>query len=330
MHTLGRLAVKCNRFSLRLSASQLQRVLATQATQATSRLTYPVRPPPGMQNGRLVDTAMWSKIQTIFPINYWDQPASVLHDEEHEVRLHVGNARQLAERPTLATTGFELVEQRGADFDFESEQGRAAYLEATTDLVLRMTGASFATVFHSMTRRSDRDNKDSTKGAGGLDSRHHAAVLRVHADFTPENGPQRVSDLEARGLVPPGTLQKRWSIVNVWRSMSEHPILERPLALLDARTVDQRSLWSYALVHEPSAEVGVNNSVAFSEEHRWYYYPEQTLDEALVFYTFNGTTAGSPTFVFHTAFDPPPPDGMSGSLPPRQSIEARFLAVFDD
>ena len=127
--------------------------------------------------------------------------------------------------------------------------------------------------------------------------------------------------------MPAGTLSKRWSIVNVWRSMSPHPIEERPLALLDARTVDQGALWPYSLVHAPSAEVGENNSVAFSEEHRWYYYPKQTIDEALVFYTFDGAVPGKPRFVFHTAFDPPPTETPP---PPRVSIEARCLAVFED
>lgn len=271
---------------------------------------------------------MWSKVQSIFPINRWEQPASILHDEELKVAITVENARELAIRLTLASAGFEMVDQPGSSFDFDSESGRAAYLEQTADLVRGMTGASFATVFHSMTRRSDRDNKDSTKGTGGLDSKHHAAVMRVHADFTPANGPQRVADLEARGLVPKGTLEKRWSIVNVWRSISPHPIEERPLALLDARTVDQDAVWSYSLVHEPTAEVGENNSIAYSEDHRWFYYPKLTLDEALVFYTFDGANAGSPRFVFHTAFDPPTPAGSRP--PPRESIEARCLAVFDD
>ena len=281
-----------------------------------------------MQNGRLVDSPMWSKVQTIFPVNRWDKPASVLHDEELDVAITVENARELAIRPTLASAGFELVDQPGAAFDFDTESGRAAYLLQTADLVCGLTGASFAMVFHSMTRRSDRDNKDSAKGTGGLNSNHHAAVMRVHADFTPTNGPQRVADLEARGLVPGGTLKKRWSIVNVWRSISPHPIEERPLALLDARTVDQDAVWSYSLVHEPTAEVGENNSIAYSKSHRWFYYPKQTIDEALVFYTFDGAKAGSPRFVFHTAFDPPTPADIR--LPPRESIEARCLVVFDD
>mgnify|MGYP006102383885 CR=1 FL=1 len=300
--------------------------LSTQAAR-TSRLIYPVRPPSGMQNGRAIDTQMWSKIQTIFPINRWTKPPSVLFDEEQALQLEVSDARALTERPTLASTGFELVKQPGGAFDFESDDGRAAYLQSTAELVRSMTGASFAFVFHSMTRRSDRDNKDSEKGVGGLESPHHAAVTRVHSDFTVDNGPQRVSDLEDRALVPAGTLQKRWSIVNVWRSMSPEPIEERPLAILDARTVDQTSVWSYSLVHLPTEQVGENNSVGYSEGHRWYYYPKQTIDEALIFYTFDGTIPGQPRFVFHTAFDPPSPPQRP---PPRISIEARILVVFDD
>lgn len=304
------------------------RRLRSTAVAATSQLTYPVRPPPGKQNGRVIDTAMWSKVQTIFPINVWDKPSAILHDEELEMSIHVENARELKEPPTLAAAGFELVNQPGAAFDFETEAGLNAYRKETEALVKRMTGAASATVFHSMTRRSDRDNKDSAKGAGGIESRHHASVTRVHSDFTPANGPQRVSDLEERGLVPKGTLKKRWSIVNVWRSMSPYPIEERPLAMLDARTVDQDSVWSYSLVHEPSAEVGDNNSIAYDPAHRWFYFPKLTLDEALLFYTFDGHTGETPRFVFHTAFDPP--SAGLARPPPRESIEARCLIVFDD
>ena len=88
----------------------LRRSLNTQAAASASRLTYPVRPPAGMQNGRLVDTAMWSKIQTILPVNRWEKPAEILHDEEETHSIHVASARELEERPTLAAAGFELVD----------------------------------------------------------------------------------------------------------------------------------------------------------------------------------------------------------------------------
>ena len=71
--------------------------------------------------------------------------------------------------------------------------------------------------------------------------------------------------------------------------------------------------------------VGENYSLKHSEGHRWYFYPEQTRDECLIFKVFDKKEDG-PRFVFHTAFDDP---SSPASAPPRRSIEVRSVAFFD-
>ena len=128
------------------------------------------------------------------------------------------------------------------------------------------------------------------------------------------------------GVVPAGigASGRTWSIINVWRNIDAQPIQSLPLAVLDTSSVDVDDTFTYALVvaeAEPPL-VGMNNGVSFNEQHRWFHYPKMTKDEALLFYTFDGTHS-PPRFVFHCAFD----DGTTAP-PPRKSIECRCLALF--
>ena len=45
----------------------------------------------------------------------------------------------------------------------------------------------------------------------------HGAVQRVHADYTPENGPRKLRELAEAGVVSEREIaHRRWSIVNEW------------------------------------------------------------------------------------------------------------------
>ena len=66
--------------------------------------------------------------------------------------------------------------------------------------------------------------------------------------------------------------------------------------------------------------------IAHNPAHVWFYFPQMTRNEALMFKVFD-SDAGKPTrFTAHTAFDDPntPPNA-----PPRESIETRTFAFFD-
>ncbi|HEV7822716.1 MAG TPA: CmcJ/NvfI family oxidoreductase, partial [Burkholderiales bacterium] len=65
----------------------------------------------------------------------------------------------------------------------------------------------------------------------------------------------------------------------------------------------------------------------YNPRHCWFYFPRMTRNEALVFKVFDSARDGRARFTAHTAFkDPATPSGA----PPRQSIEARALAFFED
>ncbi len=60
----------------------------------------------------------------------------------------------------------------------------------------------------------------------------------------------------------------------------------------------------------------------FNPDHRWFYFPEMTADQALLLKCYDSVTDGRARFAPHTAFVDPttPKDAL-----PRESIELRTL-----
>lgn len=241
--------------------------------------------------------------------------------------VQVNDARLTAKPLNLKDNGFELAHWPTPVTDFyDSEVIRTEYYDDTAALVKSATGAKDVFVFQHMRRDSELHNK----AENGQTAVAHGAVQRVHADYTPDNGPEKLRQLEESGHVPKGIAAgRRWSVVNVWRSIdTKRPVQALPLAVLDASTVSADDTFTYALVMNEATPplVGFNNGVSFSKEHSWYYYSAMQHEEALLFYTYDGSFQTSkPRFVFHSAVTDPssPPDA-----PPRKSIECRCLAIF--
>jgi len=142
-------------------------------------------------------------------------------------------------------------------------------------------------------------------------------ATRVHVDHTANSGPQRVRDLipeDAEEL-----LRGRVQVINVWRPI-RGPLLDAPLAVCDARSVDLEDLVASDLIY-PN-RVGETYSVTYRPSHRWFYFPEMRVDEALLLKCYDSETDGRARFAPHTAFrDPTTP----ADAPPRESIELRTL-----
>ena len=93
---------------------------------------------------------------------------------------------------------------------------------------------------------------------------------------------------------------------NVWRNASATPVRSKPLAVCDVRSVPQEALGTYFLVEggdKSPRRMGQNLKLHYSPGHAWWYYPQMTKDEALVFYTYDGREPESPRFTLHSAFD---------------------------
>ena len=231
-------------------------------------------------------------------------------------RVAIRDARPIAGALDLDRQGFALTrhDTEVADF-FDENEVRRLYYPEMARLVAAETGAARVHVFDHNVRVEGAPDRDED----GI----RAPVRTVHNDYTAKSGPQRVRDLfdadEAEDL-----LKKRFAIINVWRPIAG-PVETAPLAFADARSVAPHNRVPLDLVY--ADRVGEIYNVTYSPEHRWYTFPRMERHEAVLIKGYDSLEDGRARFTPHTAFDDPtsPVDAA-----PRQSIEVRTLAFFDD
>lgn len=252
-----------------------------------------------------------------FSYTYEPPPGQPWRNTAYEPQpMAVRDARRLAERPTLETAGFTLVEAPSAVGDFyEERQLVDTYYGEVEALVKKLTGASKVVVFdHTI-----RDGRNAQRDERGV----REPVKRAHNDYTLRSAPQRVWD-----VLPPAEaeqrLKKRYAIINVWRSIAG-TIEQQPLGIVDARSVTFDDFIASDLIYRD--RLGETYGVRHNPAHRWFYYPAMTADEAMVFKCYDSATDGRARWTAHSAFDDPtsPADAR-----PRESIEIRTLVFFDE
>lgn len=225
-------------------------------------------------------------------------------------QVAVEDARRLEPPASLDREGFELVQHRSAVPDLRDESAiRQRYYPEVAELVAKASGAGRVLAFdHNLRSGAERR-------AGGV----QGPVRYVHNDYTEGSGPQRVRDLmggEAESL-----LRRRFAVINVWKPIGG-PVREAPLAVLDARSIRPGDLVPTDL-HYPDRS-GEVYSLTWSQEHRWFFYPEMRPDEVLLIKCYDSDRERA-RFTAHTAFDDP---GTPADAPARESVEVRTLAFF--
>ncbi|KAI1408049.1 putative CmcJ-like methyltransferase [Hypoxylon sp. FL1857] len=110
---------------------------------------------------------------------------------------------------------------------------------------------------------------------------------------------------------------REFDMINVWRPLVG-PNDDWPLALCDYTSIEpERDIIAADRLHVD--RIGENQLLFPSKQHRWYYIKAQQPQNLLVFRNTDST--GRRAKAFHAAFFNPHSRG-----PPRQSIEARFVA----
>jgi len=228
-------------------------------------------------------------------------------------RITIRNGRPHADRFTLDRDGFRFVrhDTKVKNF-FDEDEIRRVYYPEMEALVKAESGASRVVVFDHTLRTADEDQRAAQK--------IREVVQRVHNDYTESSAPQRVRDIlpdEAEAL-----LRRRFAIVQVWRPI-RHPVETFPLAIADARTLSPHDL----VVTERRAanRVGQTYAITYNPAHRWFWFPRQRRDEAIVFKVYDSSNDGRARWTAHTAFDDPT---SPANARPRESIEIRTFAFF--
>jgi hypothetical protein len=238
------------------------------------------------------------------------EPKSTNLPEPHQVPIF--DARQIAKSFSLDREGFELVRHPTAVKNFYDEaEIKRVYYPAVEAFMRATLSADRVFIFDHTVRKRVEGSAD-IRGAGP-----RQPATRVHVDQTLISGPNRVREHlpdQADEL-----LRGRVQVINLWRPI-RGPVRDAPLAMADGTTVAPEDLVASDLIY-PNRR-GETYSVKYNPNHRWFYFPEMTPDEALLLKCYDSATDGRTRFGPHTAFVDPntPPDAA-----PRESIELRAL-----
>ncbi len=250
------------------------------------------------------------------PVRYvdWPEEEHKAHRPAYESRtVQISNGRTNIDDFTLPTHGFTFVTHHTAMQDFFDEgEVRRVYYPETEQLIKAESGARRVYVFDHTLRTAD----ESRLAENWIRNPVHG----VHNDYTERSAPQRVRDFlpdEADEL-----LQRRYGIVQTWRAINT-TIESQPLALINGATIPEIGFIPYQRRYR--YRTGETYHISYSPEHRWYYFPRMTRDEAIVFKVFDTDRDAGVRFTAHSAFDDPntPPDANI-----RESIEMRALVFY--
>lgn len=256
------------------------------------------------------------------PVSYLFQPPEGVprDNADYQARtVTVRDARLMASSLSVHRNGFELWDAPTdlGDFLDDGAVGQRYYPEAAA-LALLATGGTRAHVFDHLVRRRQPGEPAITLGARP-GSPYPGPAGRVHNDYSEASGAKRF------GLVLEGqSPQERYCIVNLWRSIGRVPVLDTPLAVCDARSVEPANIVA-SEIRYPS-RTGEIYLVRHNPAHSWAYFSAMQRDEVLIFKQYDSQREGVARFTPHAAFDLPE---IPLGWPPRQSIEVRCLVTFE-
>ena len=232
---------------------------------------------------------------------------------QHE--MVVRNGRPLRDAFKLDVHGFVFADHRTKVKEFTDEAERKrVYDPEVQALIKRHAGASDVVVFDHTLRVSDEAMQKSM-GA-------RPTVKGVHNDYTEASAPQRLREIVGEAEAE-RRMKKRWAIIQVWRPI-RGPVLIDPLGICDGRSIPQKGF--IRVERRYKYRTGEVYHIAHNPAHEWFYFPQMTRDEALVFKVFDSDAGKLSRFTAHSAFDDP---ATPADAPPRESIETRTFAFFE-
>lgn len=242
-----------------------------------------------------------------------------------DTSLHQGNyvmqpvaitdGRRRDEPFSLDREGFRLIRAGSQVSNFyDPAQVGSVYEPEVKALVAAQTGATRVEIFDHTLRTASTDLQKARN------IREPASI--VHNDYTARSAPIRLKDHFAERPEEAETLlQRRFAIVNVWRSIKGR-VQTAPLALCDAASVAPEDLVS--VQREAKDRIGEIQQAVYSSAHRWFTFPGMEPSEALLIKTYDSDPQRA-RFTIHTSFEDPT---VTPDAPPRESIETRCFAFF--
>mmetsp|Transcript_28192 Transcript_28192/g.42651 ORF Transcript_28192/g.42651 Transcript_28192/m.42651 type:complete len:467 (+) Transcript_28192:109-1509(+) len=252
------------------------------------------------------------------------------------VDIEIHNGRENNDL-TLDDASFELVEcptkLSTKDFYKMKEENdevlKKQYEDEVSNFIKAKLGCDKVVCFHSQIRT------DSTKGKS-------SKVVQPYAVGGPHTDSSAVSGDEAAywalqesesggndgGEEKPATY-KRYLYLNLWRNISEDPIQDYPLAMLDERTTVKPDDYLARDLFLPGnnhlVQYGLN--ARHAKQHKWYYFPKMPKSEGILFKQIDSDWTKTGRTCFHMAVkDPNAPKDAK----PRESIELRVMCYWKE
>ena len=165
-------------------------------------------------------------------------------------------------------------------------------------------------------------------------SREHAAICRVHGDYTVASGRARIESLRDVGIesteigehipseVAAEILASDFQLYSVWRSVREKPVEQFPMGFIDVASCEMSDVVDYEMKFSNRTGFNSGAKAIAAGRHQWYFYPSMTKEECVIFKTWDSSSRKFP-FCLHSAMvlDDTPPDADA-----RESIEVRVIA----
>ena len=247
-----------------------------------------------------------------------------VNDNRAPRKVPIINARLLPQKFSLDLTGFTLTEQATKVVDFnDDEQLARTYTPEIESLIATAAEAASAVVFDHTRRSTNRTHREKYASRD--------PVPAPHSDYTDASAFQRMRDRFGDAEAA-DRLTRRFSIINAWRSIGD-TVEQWPLTVCDARTINEAQLTQTRreapIRPDPSFEYNrpsETRHATFDPAHSWYWFPQMTAAEVLLFKNYDTLTDGTARYALHSAFEDPdtPPNPA-----PRESIETRAFVFYD-
>eukprot|EP00516_Mucochytrium_quahogii_P002942 CAMPEP_0203760992 /NCGR_PEP_ID=MMETSP0098-20131031/14169_1 /ASSEMBLY_ACC=CAM_ASM_000208 /TAXON_ID=96639 /ORGANISM=" , Strain NY0313808BC1" /LENGTH=462 /DNA_ID=CAMNT_0050654791 /DNA_START=1247 /DNA_END=2635 /DNA_ORIENTATION=+ len=277
-------------------------------------------------------TRPWSYVLST-PRSESEKAAHPIHKVDHggsmkTVKTRIHDARQSLPCAKLDECGFELSQGWKPSLTHEEyyklhEPKLVGKLyEEVREYMKTKLGATDVIVFNHQVRNEARADT-----AGGAVAGY--ATSQPHTDSTTLSTDQMyLSLLEGNSEYARYKGKGRYMYVHMWKNISDIPIQNNHLAVLDDRTtVKPDDYIEKDLFMDGYHLVLYGLNYRHHKLHKWYYYPAMKNDEMLLFKQVDSDHTKESRTCFHVSV---PDNEATDDTPPRESIEIRCIALFPD
>ncbi|OAT13576.1 hypothetical protein, variant [Blastomyces gilchristii SLH14081] len=265
---------------------------------------------------------LWDTVKP-YNFHYFPKENFPLHNLQRSSHVtRVRSMRPLVPTLSLDAQGFEVhrldTKMKYADFKDE-ERIQATYFRELEKYFNAKLGAKKVRALDFQLRQRD----PQFPYFGGKPHPTPQPSLMVHVDVTLAATKAIIHELYGDSAAAQITKSK-FQVITVWRPLAV-PVRDWPLALCDASSVDQADFVDTDVIY-PNY-IAENRMLHFDADQKWYWLPDQTADEVLVFKAIDSDELLSSPCP-HGAF--PLPGQDQDTMSRRESIDVRLLVMYAD